>query len=914
MNIEKSKSKSKSGKSKKAIGIAMAAVMVTTIFVILTPAAFGQPSVPPGEEAIYYLVPQNSNATYNNTQTIDVWVNTTYNITAGTVTIETSDKSCANITGGAYNSTEWTVNGAATIEENGKRIILGYSNYPTSKPPGVYPIGNIMVHCNSTTPCDANLNFVGDNYIDSDISGGWKDYDIPGQNGTFECLGTAAAEPPDLLVESIDINPDEADVTDELFVNESNKISAVIKNNGTGDAGAFDVCFNATNASSVAENIGCVSVSGLTAGSNKTINITWTPNCTDYPVSTLYPVPGIACTLNVTADCNCAGKGTITETNEGNNSLTEDTKVYNNGYKSKNFDCNTTEDPLITLFEEEQLYGGVVYDVSGEESWIFRPGDSDTRIHHIEDIPEGMTVKKARLYVYWYDYLYNNPPGCLANLSVNFSNSDFMSDAKYTDQKGFGSTSATSKGTYAYNVTSEVTGNGDYTAIVKNIDPNNRTALLGEMLLVVYEDPSQQLDPINLWMMEGCDLLRQGNHGVAIEEATSTVTFPGTIPGATGAELITVVAEGMESGSNMLFNDEVIKTDAWDSPTEAYPNSKINVESVNVTANLTTSGNNMGFRDTGTNGMQPSNAILVVSGAGAAPAPAPTADSFGVGNASGTSGTYVEVPVNVTNITNSPVQGIRLKIDYNESVLNLTSISNSDLTVNWTHLQFGEDRHTMTIATTDTGTAIQNGSSGSVVLLNFSVIGSAGDTSPMNMTLIELANHDGKVGTAPAKNGTFVVPMYSSIAGRITYTYNEMGIAGANEMGIAGAKINLTNETAVVNTTETNETGYYNFTDVIPDSYVVNASKQRFWDNSTEVEVTAGETATADMTLWQKGDLNNDDQGKVGDAGDVLLMLKVSVGDETGDMRYDLNGNDRIGDAGDVLLILRASVGDIELL
>ena len=113
---------------------------------------------------------------------------------------------------------------------------------------------------------------------------------------------------------------------------------------------------------------------------------------------------------------------------------------------------------------------------------------------------------------------------------------------------------------------------------------------------------------------------------------------------------------------------------------------------------------------------------------------APTADSFGVEDASGQSGTYVEVPVNVSNIRNGPVQGIRIRMDYNESVLNLTSISEGDLTLNWTHLQLGEDRHAMTIATSYTGDAIPNGSSGSVVLLNFSVIGSPGDLSLIHIS------------------------------------------------------------------------------------------------------------------------------------------------------------------------------------
>jgi hypothetical protein len=135
----------------------------------------------------------------------------------------------------------------------------------------------------------------------------------------------------------------------------------------------------------------------------------------------------------------------------------------------------------------------------------------------------------------------------------------------------------------------------------------------------------------------------------------------------------------------------------------------------------------------------------------------PTAESFGVGDASGDSGTYVEVPVTITNVRNGPVQGIRLRVDYNENVLNLTSINNGDLTSAWTALQLGVDRHTITIATAYTDRAIPNGRSGSVVLLNFHVIGSQGATSPMSMTLIELSNPDGVVGTAPARNGLFTV-------------------------------------------------------------------------------------------------------------------------------------------------------------
>ena len=437
---------------------------------------------------------------------------------------------------------------------------------------------------------------------------------------------------PDLTVSSITINPGDTRGEDiiRVYVNESNNISAVVWNNGTADAGAFDVCFNV-----IGFEVSRVNVAGLSIGANTTVSINWTPYCGEYPVMPYYlvmpsfPAQSHATTINVTADCN----EEIDESDEMNNMLSKfipAIQVYsgydviggvvNNGYKSKNFDCNTTEEPL-TLFEydSEIVGGGIVYNVSGVKITL-KPTNTSTRVHHIE-IPDGATVKKARLYVYWYDKWGNYktyPTGCLANLSVNFSGTEFMPDVKYNDQKGFGYYHSP-KGTYAYDVTSKVTGSGDYTAIVENIDPANSTSLLGEMLYVAYEGASG--NRIQLWTLEGNDYLMAAddthnkyNYCVSPEEATATVSFPGSIDLANviNATLVTVVAQGRTTGMDMLFNDNVVKKDAWDSPTEAYPDSKICTESVDVTANLTSNGNNMGFLDNGTDGMQASNAFLVI--------------------------------------------------------------------------------------------------------------------------------------------------------------------------------------------------------------------------------------------------------------------------------------------------------------
>ena len=445
-------------------------------------------------------------------------------------------------------------------------------------------------------------------------------------------VGSAQAQLPDLGVSRIIINPGDTRGEEivRVYVNESNNISAVVYNNGSTDAGAFEVCFEV-----IGFEMGRENVSGLSAGANKTVSFDWAPYCGKYAVMPYYLVmPGFpaqsqSTTISMTVDCN----EKINESDETNNMLSMVVPaiqnysgydviggVVNNGYKSKNFDCNTTEEPL-TLFEyDEELYGCVVYNVSGEKISTFSPGDNSTRVHNIE-MPDGATVKKARLYLYWYDAWGNYktyPTGCLANLSVNFSGTTVMPDAMYNDQKGFGNYNSP-KGTYAYNVTAEVTGSGNYTVVVKNIDPTNKTTLLGEMLYVVYEGSAGT--KIQLWTLEGNDYLMaaDGAHGsynycVSPEEATATVAFPGTIDLAnvTNATLITVVAQGRTTGMNMLFNHNIVKTDAWDVDSEAYPESKICVESVDVKSNLLTSDNSMGFQDTGADGMQASNVFLIV--------------------------------------------------------------------------------------------------------------------------------------------------------------------------------------------------------------------------------------------------------------------------------------------------------------
>jgi len=140
-----------------------------------------------------------------------------------------------------------------------------------------------------------------------------------------------------------------------------------------------------------------------------------------------------------------------------------------------------------------------------------------------------------------------------------------------------------------------------------------------------------------------------------------------------------------------------------------------------------------------------------------------TADNFGVEDSSGYKDTYVVVPVNITNVQNGPVICIIFNIAYDKNVINVVDVQQGDLTSTWDPPTFNNnfDGGTRVLIVYDDGQTphvIQNGSTGSVAILTFSVVGTPGSTSWMNLSDIQLAeNATYNVGTASAKNGTFFI-------------------------------------------------------------------------------------------------------------------------------------------------------------
>jgi len=130
------------------------------------------------------------------------------------------------------------------------------------------------------------------------------------------------------------------------------------------------------------------------------------------------------------------------------------------------------------------------------------------------------------------------------------------------------------------------------------------------------------------------------------------------------------------------------------------------------------------------------------------------ADSLGVDNATGYKNTFVIVPVNITN-THDNITVINFTIQYDKNVIEFIDAYKGELTS-------GENWGICVAPQGVIGIVgwisqpIPVNSSGSVALLNFSVLGEPGTMTWLNITNINLGNLT-LLGTATPKNGTFTV-------------------------------------------------------------------------------------------------------------------------------------------------------------
>ena len=399
---------------------------------------------------------------------------------------------------------------------------------------------------------------------------------------TILVLEKEAVEKPDLNVSGISVN------CGYLFGNESNNISATVKNNGTVNASAFNVSFSIDGFSKEVRVDG-----GLTAGTNTTVCVT-DPTLRN---------AGDSVTLTVTADSN----GEVAESDERNNEMTISKTVVNNGYKGKRY----TGGDDITTWKMFDLKGDLLYSLgdsyyaSGYSGW---PTASYTANWTASDlpVPTGATIREARLYVpYCFDYQGDMPD----NVSLKFNENAQILEKHYTDRKSHGSWDYP-YGMLAYNVTDDFDTSGNI-ANLTNVNPKcceqKTVSIRGMLLVVIYADDSELERTI--YVNEEFDLLYGGSSKcTAPEEATAYAPFGAIdLSAVENATLITFApgADGPEG--DLLFNGQT-----WNDVWSYSADTQIGIDERNVAPYLQSTDNEAGFQSSA-DYMEASNAFLVIT-------------------------------------------------------------------------------------------------------------------------------------------------------------------------------------------------------------------------------------------------------------------------------------------------------------
>jgi hypothetical protein len=403
----------------------------------------------------------------------------------------------------------------------------------------------------------------------------------------------------------------------------NNSVNVTVVNNGAGNAGSFNVKLYADDV-----EVDTLPVSGLAAGATSVVACNWIPE------------EAKTYTLKAVADSENA----INESNETNNELTKSQPVENNGYRG---------DKPFTTYKHENIKGDMIY-THGNSTYSGKLHSDDTyTVNHDISLPDGASVKFARLYNYW-TWSYTGSTGKYPIMNLTFNGNAISPEVQYDDRKGWGTMYDYPTGTWAYDVTSFVTGSGTYTTVVTDTDPDTASsfAMNGLGLLVVYEDQNGQ--EIEYWINEGADMVntQTTSGGLTPDEATVESIFSGPVglSNVSSARLWTVVQSGGNENNTLLFNDM-----DWTNVYDGSPYADLDIdEARNVKDHLTANDNTAWIRAAPNPGdyLVPSNAFLVLNYNGTqVPALSLSASPTNV-----TVGVPTDVTFTVTS-NNTPVEG-----------------------------------------------------------------------------------------------------------------------------------------------------------------------------------------------------------------------------------------------------------------
>ena len=459
--------------------------------------------------------------------------------------------------------------------------------------------------------------------------------DVNGLTGSDEINVRINNLPPDLIVSEVNAyHYYGAKEWSSPWFNLTNYVDVTVKNNGTADAGVFNVSLYADD-----DLIGEQCISNLSGGSSETLVFEWKPEgedplgWTDTAEGAIFSYTDTSKTYTLKAVADEDEE--VSEEDEGNNNHTSSEEVVWNGYMA--------DEPLEN-YAHGKVRGGIIYTTgdgmyhSGEGQ---EPGTKYGTYYEVNyDLEIPSDTKLARLYFY---YTWAKPGGKAPKVGATLKTpSDDIHvlnmEKSYSETKGSGAWNLP-WGTYAYNITEYVPESGTYVVNITNLnDPDNfddrfaqRYSFAAPAILVVYEN--ETMPEREYWINEGADVLIGGRRGdggfLSLEECINNATFPGSVDlsRVENATLAVVSPWGDAWENALYFNGIELGTGVYDlcgyvsGPDEAsldgirmsciYGGTQVGMNLTDVTGYLNASVNIAGQGDNGDN-MMPVNAFLVV--------------------------------------------------------------------------------------------------------------------------------------------------------------------------------------------------------------------------------------------------------------------------------------------------------------
>jgi len=446
-------------------------------------------------------------------------------------------------------------------------------------------------------------------------------------------IGSAQAAA-DLNVTRIDVNRDIAYLriaddrctgemafgpTDHVgYKTQCNNISAYITEGSGVDTGAFNVSFE-VNGTEIC-NITTSNLNGTTR--SVWCNGSWYPLVGDYVIT-------------VTVDCN----GDVGESDETNNTLSRNVTANVHGCKGNHWQDGRNISK-VQCYEQDNI--NLTYSVGDSERLGGYGNLWGTYMNYTTNwtasdvpIPDGATIKMARLYVY-YNFDRTDAQNVTDFFNLMFNDIPVSPAIIYTDRKnpsGFGASGSGGTcpmnsynfkyGELAYDVTSEFNTSGNK-ASLNNSQPqtDHHVSMSGMLLVVVYEHSGEPTRTICI--NEGFDMLKSGNYynrhvGVTSEEATTYANFSGEnilVSDIEKANLTTITNHGWvkPGDSGIYFNGNLLgQIGNYTGDTE------IGTKEDDVEASLKANGNTVTFRSIDSGGkygghwFEATNAFLVIT-------------------------------------------------------------------------------------------------------------------------------------------------------------------------------------------------------------------------------------------------------------------------------------------------------------